>query len=69
LALQTDIIDETFRALITLFFKKKSESGKASQTSQDNKLSGIKSKLTREAWWLSLIFLGFYLTITLATYS
>jgi S-DNA-T family DNA segregation ATPase FtsK/SpoIIIE len=69
LALQTDIIDETFRAFITLFFKKKSESGKASQTPQDNKLSGIKSKLTREAWWLSLIFLGFYLTITLATYS
>ena len=52
-----------------MFFKKKSESTKASQTPQDNKLSGIKNKLTREAWWLSLIFLGFYLTITLATYS
>jgi S-DNA-T family DNA segregation ATPase FtsK/SpoIIIE len=69
LALQTDIIVETFRVLTTLFFKKKSETGKASQTPQDNKLSGIKSKLTREAWWLSLIFLGLYLTITLATYS
>jgi len=69
LASQTDIIDETFRVLTTLFFKKKSESTKASQTPQDNKLSGIKNKLTREAWWLSLIFLGLYLTITLATYS
>lgn len=69
MASQTDIIDQTFRVLITLFFKKKSESTKAIQTAQDNKLSGIKNKLTREAWWLSLIFLGFYLTITLATYS
>lgn len=69
MASQTDIIDETFRVLTTLFFKKKSESTKASQTPQDNKLSGIKNKLTREAWWLSLIFLGLYLTITLATYS
>ncbi|MEY3171886.1 MAG: translocase FtsK 2, partial [Pseudomonadota bacterium] len=59
MAPQTDIIDETFRVFTTLFFKKKSESTKAGQTPQDNKLSGIKNKLTREAWWLSLIFLGF----------
>jgi len=55
--------------LITLFFKKKSESIKASQAPKDNKLNGIKNKLTREAWWLSLIFIGLYLTIILATYS
>ena len=69
MAPRADIIDEKFRVLITLFFKKKSESVKAGQTPKDNKLNGIKIKLTREAWWLSLIFIGLYLTIILATYS